>query len=273
MPSDHSWPTARLESWQEFVARVTEILAAVTYPPAYIFRGQPDAAQPLIPSFRRRLHASLTPTRALQIEDLAGKEFMAQAHLFMSASSGQMLRQVNRLLARWALMQHHGAPTRLLDWTASPYVAAYFAVEKHPEKDGAIFLVHPSLLHDSYHDELHTKEDAFEAALLDPGALNRVYFFWPDDFRSERVVAQQGNFSVSLSVLGNHDEAICQSMSLLAQKHRDTLLFARWLIPAHVKPVLLRQLRVMNVASHALFPGLDGLGRSIGELVALEGML
>lgn len=272
MPHQQSWPTAQLASWQDFLNRVSEILAAAPYPPAYIFRGQPDAEQQLIPSFRRRLGPAVTAARALQIEEMASKEFMAQAHLFMSASSGQMLNQVNRRLARWALMQHYGAPTRLLDWTASPYVAAYFAVEQLHEKEGAIFLVHPSLLHDSYPDRPITDNDSFEEALLRPDAPNRVYFFWPDDFRTERVVAQQGNFSVSLSVLGSHDDALSRSMSPLATKHPDTLLFAKWVIPAALKPVLLRQLRVMNVASHALFPGMDGLGRSIGELVRLEGL-
>jgi len=39
-------------------------------------------------------------------------------------------------------MQHHGAPTRLLDWSTSIYVAAYFAVIEQPNADGVIWIVH-----------------------------------------------------------------------------------------------------------------------------------
>jgi hypothetical protein len=39
----------------------------------------------------------------------------------------------------WPLMRHYGAPTRLLDWSLSPYVALYFAVEEPWDEDGALW--------------------------------------------------------------------------------------------------------------------------------------
>ncbi len=48
-------------------------------------------------------------------------------------------------------MQQHGAPTRLLDWTTSAYVALYFAVCENFESDGSLWLF-------NVHD-LHTKKN------------------------------------------------------------------------------------------------------------------
>jgi FRG domain len=48
-------------------------------------------------------------------------------------------------------MQHHSAPTRLIDWTYSLYAAAYFTVSAHWDRDGAVYCVHSDKLKSAMH--------------------------------------------------------------------------------------------------------------------------
>src|SRR6266487_3529676 len=119
------WVVKGCPSWEAFVEFMT---AADFGPPAaapFAFRGQPNAASDLKPSLARIMPAGTTPARAVEIESHLLAEFRAQAHLHVAPTDLPDLRDT---LAWLTLMQHHGAPTRLLDWTKSPYVAAYFAV-------------------------------------------------------------------------------------------------------------------------------------------------
>lgn len=83
------------------------------------------------------------------------------------------------------MAQHHGLPTRLLDWTSNPLVAAYFAVASKPEdKDARIYAVQVRP------DDLLDVESA-----PDPFRISTVKFFIPAIFAS-RIVAQRGFFTV-----------------------------------------------------------------------------
>lgn len=266
--SSLDWPTVRVTSWQEFAAAIEAPLDGYRTPPTYLYRGQADSAWRLEPSLVRCLRLAEDRASALGIEQLIEDEFKAQAALFDETKNVLLpfFGGVGRTTI-WAYMQHHGCATRLLDWTASAFVGAYFAVNEQPEKDGALFVVAPDAV------AQHSGHRAFtDGDFVDPNAPEGVTFTWPD-LRPARVAIQQGNFSVSTYVLGLHDDLIWHACSAIQKGKPDAVLFRKIVIAAELKLVLLQQLRAMNVAPHTLFPSLDGLGRSLSDLARLEAVL
>lgn len=77
---------------------------------------------------------------------------------------------------------------------------------------------------------------------------------------TDRIHAQQGWFTVPLDPrIDHHDARSLQGVNI-----------EKLVIPARLKRDFLRKLRAANIGAHALFPGLDGLGRSIDEQIRLE---
>jgi len=152
-------------SSMEFVVALHEVFG-----PGWIFRGHRSADWELSTTLERyALGASL---RDFERRSMAA--FQARAHQFLSAQ----LVPVDQV--EWcALMQHHGGPTRLLDWTYSPYVALFFALEE------------PSTSTDASHALWALHSSATENELSDRGP------FWPGQGPSHH--RRRGDGSVSLS--------------------------------------------------------------------------
>ena len=265
------WKEISVTSWREFTDALEEVLDAYKghVPPVYVFRGQPDASWLLEPSLLRQLRSVGDPGAARKIEELLETEFAAQASLFPETQGVWFALLAAGKTELWAYMQHHGCPTRLLDWTASAYVAAYFAVNQLPDRDGALFVVAAAAVDQHVQKRSQEPGDVTDDHLIDLSSPERVVFTWPH-LRSQRVVVQQGHFSVSTKILSAHDGPILEACEGISASRPGDVIHRKIIIAAGLKLVILQQLRAMNIAPHALFPSLDGLGKSLSDLARLR---
>jgi hypothetical protein len=164
-----------------------------------------------------------------------------------------------------SLAQHHGLPTRLLDWTWSPQVAVHFATEdtEKYDRDGVIWAVDVALAREEQPEELlreiRGKQWVFDVTTLaraapDLESLRRmtkkdfVVFFEPASIDA-RIANQYAVFSVTDDPYRRLD------LWLTERPH----LYRRIVIPAKLKWEVRDKLDHVNLNERVLFPGLDGL--------------
>ena len=160
------------------------------------------------------------------------------------------------------MMQHYGCPTRLLDWTTSPFVALYFAVETMAERDGAVWMFSAERLQ-SENRRLHGELDMGDGELLTSDreivALVQAANPTPPD------AAQSGTFTVCASIFADHGELLPKALGNEPTRTRCT----RVIISAYLKLEFLSKLRLTNVTGLTLFPDIHGLARETREVVRL----
>src|ERR1035437_9848006 len=129
----------RLESWDDFL----KIITGSPYS-NWAFRGHRKEDWPLASALSRYFRNFHIDRRAWpQQEGRILRIFKRKAHQFLEKPP-----DLDDDFQWLALMQHHGAPTRLLDFTWSPYVAAFFALER-TLADGVVWAMNPARIDSS----------------------------------------------------------------------------------------------------------------------------
>ncbi len=255
-------PVTRLERWQEF----SELLESNFFnrPKVQsVFRGH------------RRYDWGLDPTLARIPESgIIDKELAeVQLEYFRRAVRGRL--HDNALVHEdeedelWAVGQHHGLMTPLLDWTFSPYVALFFAFSKEDndeERDNpyrTIYVLNKTFVSDN---KLCPDIRMFEPRKDDHGRLVNqagLFTFSPYDSTIENTLA---------NTLSSEDFSDDELRS--ASEDEQAGIIAKYICKIYVKNEdregCMRQLRRMNVHHASLFPDLIGASEYCNLVVAEE---
>ncbi len=223
------------------------------YRSPYVFRGLSDADYKLETTLMR----------------LGGIYYDMEHHLMRNFRKYATRQDVpDNSIWHWlTVAQHHGLPTRLLDWTYSPLVALHFATAniENFHLDGAIWTVDYAKAHNQLptrlRDELNREgANAFTVDMLHNAAgsfqefsnikpdEDLVLFFEPHSI-DDRFINQFALFSVSSNSQLTLDDWLEEKRSLWHQI----------IIPKELKSEIRDKLDQSNITERVLFPGLDGL--------------
>ena len=239
-----------LTSWKYFYDFVRQEMLEYSH---YVWRGQRDSSWTLLSSFDR--HMTFKPKTSYAVQ--------AKNHLecFKSAARGRRGNHPAKLDSDdewWALAQHNGLATPLLDWTESPFVALYFAFEREqaPSSDKrAVWAL----------GGISSKNNEIFAAHTGSGNPRTLDYVFPSQDENSRLVSQSGLFTRA---------PYGETVDSWIQKNYSGITTLAPLIkivmPNRDRPECLRTLTRMNINHLSLFPDLYGAGQHCNKKLSIS---
>lgn len=237
----------KCDNWGGFVNFITDSLSDYR---SYIFRGHSSKDWVLKPTLERLISETGHKYRVERDKHLNN---------FKMATRGRR-GFIDNLSDKewWALGQHNGLATPLLDWTESPYVAAYFALSGRPSETTDYCIVYGI----STNFITITMNKGWDKKTFAGG----LEVFRPRSNDNPRLVGQRGLFTISDSNTPIND---------WIQEHAEAQGFTkgallRIFIPTQARDHALRNLNLMNVNHLSLFPDLYGASKYCNFQLTVE---
>jgi hypothetical protein len=267
--------TIQVENWADFEARLQKIKRSTKGgPTGLLFRGQADASWLLQTTLERspgrtdrvrdyyRIMSCIRPQietfTSLTYETLEHDEVISLVHDY-DAFSRRLSFGTLPAYSYMIYLRHHGFPSPLLDWSRSPYVAAYFAFAKASAESVSIYVF-------AEQPENMKMRGASHPAIYSFGPLVRSH---------KRHFLQQSTYTICARFelpgeasgaynewnFGSHEDVFAQN-----DKHQDLLW--KFVIPAAERIKVLRLLEEYNLNAFSLF----GSEESLLETLAIREM-
>ena len=268
----------------DFLESIEQYRNTVTIHPNFLYRGQSNSEWTLMPSFTRvSNNRALSREKAIQLEQETMNLFKISARNVLDLrQTYDITNGIDFDFYGWQIiMQHYSAPSRCLDWSTSALVALYFSCMGNYENDGRVWIVDfkgvdnfclqqieqtRQLVIQSIGATEPDRAQMFQEATVDQLFLNFMFMqdsppiinFLSASKTNERIEAQQGRFSICTDPMADHYQIFNQLGAITSI-----------VVPKQFKKSLLEELFIMNINAKTLFPGIDGIGRSMSEFVDL----
>lgn len=256
----------RVESWDKLFELYNDRFRSKNK--IWIFRGHNSCKYPLQSTLERTIEEfNLNYSEAIQYEKILLRKFQGCLHQYES-----IIPKKKNILEWWTYMRHYGAPTRLLDWTYSFFIAIYFALENasgeddQNPSDAAVWALCPSDWKRVANNEFNidkNKEIDDDPKLFkklffssEPSTLKLVYPLNPLKL-NDRLTLQQGLFLCPTISTAPFIECFVNTQ----KKGASTPI--KIIIDHRIRKKALYDLYRMNITRAVLFPGLAGFAESL----------